>query len=126
MKRDGFTPAFEVLEVTADWRESERKWIAEFKRLGCNLVNGTEGGDCVPEKFNSRNEERPYSGRHTPMQKVLILLDNGVQTGVTGAAERLQGVREAFARAYAREGKEAAKARINAGLDALWKNRRAA
>ena len=45
-------PLLEILEEVAqdcDWRERERWWIAEAKRLGWPLTNCTSGGDGVPD-----------------------------------------------------------------------------
>lgn len=44
----GLEPVLTIVESgTGDWAESERTWIAAFRGIGCNLVNGTDGGDGV-------------------------------------------------------------------------------
>ena len=47
----GLLPLFATLEWIPDgvrWAESERAWIAAARSAGCDLVNGTDGGDGVP------------------------------------------------------------------------------
>lgn len=39
----------EVVPANRDWQERERYWIAEGKCRGWPLVNGTSGGDGVPD-----------------------------------------------------------------------------
>lgn len=34
----------EVVEWTSDWNMAERQWIFKMKALGCDLVNGSNGG----------------------------------------------------------------------------------
>jgi hypothetical protein len=49
--RRGLRPIIEPIETIFGewpWQESEKWWIAEFKRLGANLTNNTSGGDGVP------------------------------------------------------------------------------
>lgn len=46
----GLRPTIEVVEiintgVQADWENAERQWVANFKLLGYDLTNLTEGGD---------------------------------------------------------------------------------
>lgn len=43
----GEKPLLKILEVTdsESWANCERKWIAWAKEQGCNLTNGTDGGD---------------------------------------------------------------------------------
>lgn len=48
----GMVPGFTVLEVTADWKEVERRYIAEARARGDRLLNVADGGDepyCPPE-----------------------------------------------------------------------------
>lgn len=44
---DGLKPSAEILEECTEdnWSEIEQAWIAECKKFGLNLVNGTNGGD---------------------------------------------------------------------------------
>lgn len=46
--KDGFQPRFILLETCVDDKEliiAERRWIATFRALGAQLVNGTDGGE---------------------------------------------------------------------------------
>jgi len=50
----GKTPTIRVVESgVADWREAERRWVAKCRNEGCDLVNGTDGGECVPHRMRS-------------------------------------------------------------------------
>lgn len=42
----GIRPGIVILEVIADdWQEAERRWIAQYRADGFDLVNDTDGGD---------------------------------------------------------------------------------
>lgn len=45
--RRGYRPRIELIQVTDSdhWREAEPYWIGYYRSLGCDLTNGTEGGD---------------------------------------------------------------------------------
>lgn len=48
----GMMPSFRVLETTDDWKEAERRHIAEARARGERLLNVADGGDepfCPPE-----------------------------------------------------------------------------
>lgn len=50
LKEKNLVPIIEVIQDVRnedDWREVERKWIAYYRGVGENLVNGTDGGDGV-------------------------------------------------------------------------------
>lgn len=44
--RRGAVPVLEVLETgIIDFTSAERAWISHFREMGCNLTNGTDGGE---------------------------------------------------------------------------------
>jgi len=47
----GELPVMRILEEVPveEWRDKERAWIARALAAGCDLVNGTSGGDGYPE-----------------------------------------------------------------------------
>lgn len=49
LKKEKMKPELVVLEEVPvnNWQEQERFWIANLRFLGCNLTNGTAGGDGV-------------------------------------------------------------------------------
>jgi hypothetical protein len=46
----GLKPEISVIEefFDANWQERERYWIAYYRSIGSDLVNGTDGGDGIP------------------------------------------------------------------------------
>ncbi len=51
----GKSPVILIVETVSDsnWEERERFWISHFRKQGCDLVNGTDGGDGLrnPTEF---------------------------------------------------------------------------
>ena len=45
----GTLPVVLILEDTTEdsWKNAERKWIAHFRAIGCDLCNHTDGGDGI-------------------------------------------------------------------------------
>lgn len=45
--RLGYLPRIELVQTVpeSDWQSAEQYWIGYYRSLGCDLVNGTEGGD---------------------------------------------------------------------------------
>lgn len=43
----GVEPEMIEVERTSDWHEAEQFWIAYFRAMGADLVNGNEGGRCA-------------------------------------------------------------------------------
>lgn len=68
----GSRPKQVILEVVPDgvsWQERERYWIQEGRRRGWKLVNGTSGGDGVPDLCPEAKEKmlKTWTGRkHRP------------------------------------------------------------
>jgi len=57
----GKMPSLRVVESgVADWREAECRWVAKCRIEGCDLVNGTDGGEAVPERMKSGAATYPY------------------------------------------------------------------
>jgi hypothetical protein len=59
----------EIVPPGRNWQERERYWIAEGKRRGWPLVNGTSGGDGVPDLCPEAKEKmlKTWTGRkHKP------------------------------------------------------------
>jgi len=53
-------PELLLLEETDTWQEAERRWIALFRAISCDLTNSTDGGEGV------------RSGRHSPETRAKI------------------------------------------------------
>lgn len=54
---DGIKPEIFEIETTEDF-EAEEFWIAYFKSLGCNLTNGTKGGEGWKAGMKHSEESR--------------------------------------------------------------------
>lgn len=48
----GFWPTLEIIDEVAEseWPQWEAAYIQFFRESGCELVNGTDGGDCGPSR----------------------------------------------------------------------------
>lgn len=53
LRRSGLRPGMIVLEAVGatEWREAEARWILQLRAKGCDLVNGTNGGDGLPDGY---------------------------------------------------------------------------
>src|SRR5882757_595286 len=49
----------EVVEWTEDWNMAERQWIFKMRALGCDLVNGSDGGQCLPSTCWDNGMQKP-------------------------------------------------------------------
>ena len=57
----GLRPSMEFLEcVLGDGFDAERKWIAKFRKMGHDLVNGNDGGAGVVMGQVQRKKRAPY------------------------------------------------------------------
>lgn len=78
LKDRGARPEMVIVEeIHGDWpwQESERYWIAFAKACGCQLVNGTDGGDGVSNLSGESRERmlRTWLGRkHSERTKLKI------------------------------------------------------
>jgi hypothetical protein len=47
LQDDGFMPEMAVIDECPEeeWQDRERYWISSLRSFGCNLLNGTDGGD---------------------------------------------------------------------------------
>lgn len=117
LHRDGVTPGLRVLERCweHEWPARERAWIAATD----GLVNGSPGGDGPPE---TKGGPSGWS----PIRRTLNALQDHVRFtkrfggDVEAARARLEEVNAVLERAYQREGRKAARARINASLAESW------
>ncbi len=76
---EGLEPSCEILEeVSLDvWQDAEQAWIADCKRFGLNLVNGTNGGDGfaggmsseVKAKLSESHLGKKFSDQHRQRMK---------------------------------------------------------
>jgi hypothetical protein len=75
LKRKGLRPILVILEGLCGewpWEEAERYWIARLRQQGAPLVNGTSGGDGVPDisvmaPDSYQRMKQTWKGRkHTP------------------------------------------------------------
>ncbi len=57
----GLMPAIRELEVCADWREAEKRWIAKLKQQGVRLLNCTDGGDGIEGFLHSKKTRKLMS-----------------------------------------------------------------
>ena len=73
LKSNGLAPELCIIAVVADteWEAQERYYIAYYRGLGCDLVNGTDGGDGlhnptaeVRQKISKANKGRIHI--HSP------------------------------------------------------------
>jgi hypothetical protein len=66
---NGLNPILQILEQCdiSIWEERERDWIAFEKKIGCNLTNGTKGGEGVNSGPLSENHKRKISEIHKGM-----------------------------------------------------------
>lgn len=75
LKAKGLTPSMVILETLEDganWEEAEIRWIQQGKNNGWDLVNGTTGGDGVPNLSKESRERirQAWIGRkHTEETK---------------------------------------------------------
>lgn len=77
-------PELIIIELTDNLAESEQFYISYFKSLGCNLVNGTSGGDGVSGYIFSQEQKKMISiktkegmARLSPEQYVKIAVNKG-------------------------------------------------
>lgn len=57
----GVVPVLRIVETGVDWREAEPRWIAKFRSEGCDLVNGNDGGENVPQRMLSGRPTYPHT-----------------------------------------------------------------
>lgn len=76
LKRLGYRPQIELVQMVpaAAWQEAERYWIAYYRSLGCQLVNGTDGGEgTLGQKHSAETRKRmsrDRKGRPSPKKGV--------------------------------------------------------
>lgn len=61
LKKMGCLPQMDILEKlpdNADWQYAEKDWISFAKRIGCDLTNGTNGGEGLVNITDEIKEKR--------------------------------------------------------------------
>lgn len=90
----GLKPVGRILEETDDLDRAERRWIAQFRANGADLVNGNDGGKDLSHAHKAKASS-PWAGRQTPLQTAQIEIASTVRfckrTGRTEMAARVQG-----------------------------------
>lgn len=79
--RDGLKPVIELDYIVADgqsWQEIERERISFYRSVGCDLVNGTEGGEGL---YEPTDEVR---ARMSASRKVLLATPEGKEISRRG------------------------------------------
>lgn len=76
LRKDGLSPGMVILETCAhdQWKEAERRIIAEYRANGARLLNIADGGDepyCSPE-VRSANGKKVAAMRASDPQKAWI------------------------------------------------------
>lgn len=111
---EGLEPGLVELELADDWREAERRLIAEARARGDRLLNLAEGGDepfCSPE-VRAENGRKVAAAIHSdPLRRRAWELNRGI-----GSAIR-DGYGSNAARAKLREA-----ARLRPDLFGRWLN----
>jgi len=66
--QEGITPLMTIIDETnnENWVQCEMEWIAYYRAIGCDLVNGTDGGDGSRGYVPSEETRRKLAekGRH--------------------------------------------------------------
>lgn len=100
----GFRPGLvilEVLDANEDWRPRERWWIAELRQQGCDLTNGTDGGEGghIPAaQTPEARAKRAASHRGQKRSAEFCAANAARQVGVPRSEATKAKIREARAR----------------------------
>lgn len=116
-------PIFIELEQSADIDSREVYWIAEYKRRGARLLNMNDGG-AAPTHFAKSPRSVKKGSKRTPLHNRRAAMAGIARSFLrekrydlhAKVKARIAEVDAAIDRAIAREGREAAFARINAAL----------
>lgn len=74
---DGRSPTLQVIEETALLDEREIHWISHYREVNQDLLNVTDGGHSMLH-FKRAKQNKPWSGTHSPIQRRL----KGVKEGI--------------------------------------------
>ena len=86
LKKNGYLPEIVVIDYvkTDEWQYWEMFYIEYFKFLGCNLTNGTKGGDEPPStKGRKHSEESKLKMSKSKKGKPLLHLNNGKERSLS-------------------------------------------
>lgn len=63
LKRKNIIPILQILEVCKkyEWQKREIDWISFYRKIGCNLTNGTNGGDGISGHVFSEESRKRLS-----------------------------------------------------------------
>ena len=120
-------PHIELVQEVPDdfWQEAERYWIAYYRSIGCNLVNGTDGGEGAPKGIKLTPEhcaKISASGRgrkhHAFSRTTLTLMSAAQRRRYENPTER----ENASARAKARFNDSTERAKMSAAAKRHYEN----
>lgn len=89
---DGLKPAMTTIDETDEdnWQQCEIAWIAYYREMGCDLVNGTDGGEgCINPSEDTRkrlSESNPRKKRIVQYDKFGHFIRNWDSAGQAGVA----------------------------------------
>ena len=61
MRLRGERPSMHILEWATDWEEAERRWIAEYRAAGADLLNIAAGGLDMAHVYAERGKYPAYA-----------------------------------------------------------------
>lgn len=107
LRRYGLRPRIQLVQTVplGCWETAERYWIGYFRGAGCDLVNGTDGGQGTPGQ------------RHTPEARAKMSAAKSKPRGPRGpmSAEQKAKLSAAAKRQMARPGAREAISRVHTG-----------
>lgn len=81
LRRMGLKPRMEIIQRVSlqSWAEAEIYWISYFRKIGCKLVNGTDGGQghlgwCPSEETRAKMSVAQKGKHHNSPKHLLKLL----------------------------------------------------
>lgn len=69
LRKRGLKPEMIVIDWDDDWDVAERFWIKVFRNVGCDLVNGNDGGNDI-EHVRRAECHGEWHGKWTPLQRI--------------------------------------------------------
>lgn len=89
----GLVPHLEILQEVpvADWSLWERAWIKASRKIGMDLTNATDGGDCGPTR---RGEKNGFFGKkHTTESRAVMSAKSKTRITASGSKHYLFGTK---------------------------------
>jgi hypothetical protein len=119
----GLAPVMMELEIVANGDDGETRWIAEYQSRGAKLLNMNSGGQTM-EQCRRSARAITKGKRQTPLQRAFVLGKRSATEARAAFSEesaqridaKYRSALEAVKRAEHREGKHAARDRINQAL----------